>query len=108
MPVGNFHGGLKQSSGSQVVLASGPSLASGIRITAVLTVTIIPVVVIGIEKHGLDIIKDHADQLGPIQKLECSFQAAVCRLTAADYQHHAIAQARDDASIGNRRKEWGV
>src|SRR5437762_9579249 len=55
----------------EVVFGTGPGLAGTvIGVGALLAITVIAVIVVGVEKHRLDVIEDHTQELFPVQNLE--------------------------------------
>src|SRR5262249_8589078 len=76
-------------------------------ILAILTVVVIAVV-IGTEEHGLDVIKDDAQQLAAVSEFEGSFKGAMRCLAGSHHKHHPITQSADNARICNRRKRWSI
>src|SRR5439155_10112700 len=87
----------------EVGLATRPQLPGlGIWIEAIISITVIAVIVVRMKQHRLDVIEDYAEQLLPIQDLEGAFDAGAGRLALPYYHQQGIAQSHDNPGIGDR------
>src|SRR5207247_406575 len=89
----------------EVSLGTRPGLAGAVVwVGTLLAITVVTWIVVGVEKHRLNVIEDRTQQLSPVQNLERLFDGGEGRLAPPHYQQQSIAQSQDNPGIRDRRE----